>query len=112
RIFDGSKRFEYRKAIFKRPVENVIIYATLPVGKVVGEFRIVQVLREDVATLWSLTKDHAGITADFFNAYFSGRQFGHAIEIGKTTEYPEPYSIAERYGVRPPQSFVYVFEED
>ena len=40
-IFSGKKRFEYRKSIFKRDnIKSVIIYCTMPVGKIVGEFEI------------------------------------------------------------------------
>ena len=37
----GNKKFEYRKSIFKRAdVTDVVVYATKPYGKVVGEFKI------------------------------------------------------------------------
>ena len=39
-IFAGKKRFEYRKAIFSKDVDSVVIYSTKPVGKIVGEFTI------------------------------------------------------------------------
>lgn len=40
-IFNGNKKFEYRKAIFKnKDVKTIVIYATMPVGKIVGEFDI------------------------------------------------------------------------
>ena len=37
-IFKGEKRFEYRRTIFKSPVERVVIYETSPTKKIVGEF--------------------------------------------------------------------------
>ena len=40
-IFSGRKKFEYRKAIFtNKKVTSVIVYSTMPVGKIVGEFTI------------------------------------------------------------------------
>ena len=44
-IFSGRKKFEYRKAIFtNKKVTSVIVYSTMPVGKIVGEFTIEEVL--------------------------------------------------------------------
>jgi len=35
-IFSGRKKFEYRKAIFtNKKVTSVIVYSTMPVGKIV-----------------------------------------------------------------------------
>ena len=36
-IFSGRKKFEYRKAIFtNKKVTSVIVYSTMPVGKIVA----------------------------------------------------------------------------
>ncbi|WP_369009144.1 ASCH domain-containing protein, partial [Escherichia coli] len=36
KILNGTKRFEFRKGIFKNPqISTVVIYATMPLGKVV-----------------------------------------------------------------------------
>ena len=43
-IVSGRKRYEYRKAIFRQLVEKVYIYASAPVGRVVGEFEPVKIL--------------------------------------------------------------------
>lgn len=41
KILNGTKRFEYRKAVTRNEsVRTVVIYATMPVGKVVGEFEV------------------------------------------------------------------------
>ena len=45
KIFDGTKKFEFRKAIFKnKNVTSVIVYASSPVQKVIGEFEIGEML--------------------------------------------------------------------
>ena len=38
KILAGEKQYEYRKTIFRRPVEKVYIYASSPVCMIVGEF--------------------------------------------------------------------------
>ena len=65
KILSGAKRFEYRKAAPRNTaVRTVVIYATLPVGKVIGEFEIGGVLREPPEVLWNQTKQASGITRD------------------------------------------------
>ena len=82
KIFDGTKKFEFRKAIFKnRNVKSVIVYASSPVQKVIGEFEIGKIFNNDLETLWDLTKEHSGITEDFFYDYFSDREKGFAIQV-------------------------------
>jgi len=107
-IFDGSKRFEYRKAIFKHTVTRVIVYASAPVSQVIGEFTVEGILCDEPNALWDRTKQDSGISEQFFNSYFSDRTKGYAIRIGETTEYSSPISLQDAYGVRPPQSFLYL----
>lgn len=107
-IFSGRKRFEFRRTIFRSSVEVVVVYITSPVSMVVGEFDVKDVISERVAELWDRTHRYAGIEQDRFFEYFSGRDVGYAIAIGDVRRYEEPVTITERYGVRAPQSFVYV----
>ena len=70
-IFNGNKRYEYRKSIFRNPnVRSIIIYATMPVGKIVGEFDIEEILEEHPKTLWEKTKKYSGVSEEFYNHYF------------------------------------------
>jgi predicted transcriptional regulator len=110
KILNGTKRFEYRKAIPRdEAVRTVVIYATMPVGKVVGEFEVGGVLREKPSVLWKRTKDASGITRDFFDAYFSGREEASAIAVKKPTRYDEPKNLEDVSGsTTPPQSFQYL----
>ena len=55
-IFDGSKKFEYRKAIFKQNVTKVIVYATAPVSMVIGEFTVEGILHDELDSLWQETQ--------------------------------------------------------
>lgn len=95
-ILDGSKHFEFRKSIFKREgVEKVVIYATMPVGKVVGEFDVDGVLAMEPDELWNKTKKNAGISFSFFQSYFSGRNKGFAIKVKNPRRYDEPCELNE-----------------
>jgi predicted transcriptional regulator len=109
-IFDGTKKYEYRKAIFREEsVTTVIVYATKPVGKVVGEFSIGGVIEVHPVKLWGLTKEHAGITRKFFDEYFASRSRAYAIEVKNPRRYTKPKDIDAfiESGVAP-QSFCYV----
>lgn len=110
KIFDGTKSFEFRKSIFKnQSVKTVVIYATRPVGKIVGEFDIECIYEDSPLKIWDKTKDNAGITKDFFDSYFSGRSKAYAISISQTREYTnpiEPTNFMENFS--PPQSYMYL----
>jgi predicted transcriptional regulator len=44
KIFSGVKKYEYRRAIFKNNVNRVIVYASSPVQKLIGEFEIESII--------------------------------------------------------------------
>jgi len=40
KILNGEKKYEFRKVLPKnKSITKVIIYATMPIGKVIGEFQ-------------------------------------------------------------------------
>ncbi|HHK1297028.1 TPA: hypothetical protein ACQODR_001213, partial [Streptococcus pyogenes] len=50
-------------------------------GKIVGFFTIKQVLRDEPEKIWQKTSKKSGITKDFFDEYYSGKNKAVAIEI-------------------------------
>ena len=108
-ILSGEKKFEFRRSIFKKPgVKKVIIYASSPISKVVGEFEIDDVLSLDVSELWLLTMEYAGIDKEFYDRYFYGKEVGHAIKVKKTKKYPKHKDLHEFNIKCAPQSFAYI----
>lgn len=110
KILEGEKLFEFRKTVFKNPlVKTVIIYATMPVGKVIGEFEIDEVLSDQPNKVWSLTSEFAGISKIFFNEYFQGREKAYAIKVREPKRYHEPIELKNilQNGIAP-QSFCYL----
>ena len=109
-IASGNKKFEYRKAIFKnKDVKTIVIYSTMPVGKIVGEFDIGDILEEHPSVLWEKTKEYAGVNEQFYREYFNGRDRGYAISIKKLKMYKKPicpYTQEEKFTA--PQSFKYL----
>jgi predicted transcriptional regulator len=108
KIFWGEKKFEYRRIIFKRPVKLVVVYASSPVCKVIGEFKIEGLISDELENLWRKTKKHAGISEEYFYSYFSDKEEGHAIKIGNTRKYRKSLSLKETFGIKPPQSYMYI----
>lgn len=109
KIFEGEKRFEFRKVIFKKPnVKTVVVYASSPVQQVIGEFEIEDILSSAPNDIWEQTKKYSGITEFFFNEYFADREVAHAIKIKNTIKYSKPLDIKKDFNVVPPQSYVYL----
>jgi predicted transcriptional regulator len=106
----GRKKFEYRKSIFKRnDIPSVVVYATKPYGKVIGEFEIEKILFDKPNNIWNQTKKYSGITKSYFNSYFEGREKGFAIQIKEFKEYEMPLDLFEFDNTlkAAPQSFCY-----
>ena len=110
KILSGEKKFEFRRVLPKnKSVKKVVIYATLPVGKVVGEFEIAELISESPIHLWERTAEFSGISSNFFEAYFKGRDIAHAIKVGKVKKYNQQKDLADILpsGIAP-QSFCYI----
>jgi predicted transcriptional regulator len=107
-ILRGEKRFEFRRCIFKRPIERVLVYCTVPVRRVVAEFTVRSIICDTPRALWRLAGGAAGIDEQSFFSYFKGKEMGYAIEIGRVRRYRKPFCPVEHLGVKPPQSFMYV----
>lgn len=109
KILDGTKKFEYRKRKCSRNnVDTIIIYATSPIKKVVGEVKIKDVLVDNPTEIWQITNQKSGITKEFFDSYYKNREIAVAYKLGKVTKYKKGKSLTE-YGVmHAPQSFIYI----
>lgn len=109
-ILKGKKKFEFRKSIFKNSdVDTVIIYATMPIGKIIGEFKIGNIISLTPNELWKHTERYAGISRTFFDEYFFDRDIGFAITVENPTRYSSPINLQDLIpGATPPQSFRYI----
>lgn len=108
KIINGEKKFEYRRKIFKKDVEKVLIYASSPIKSVVGEFIVEDILSLKIDELWKLTKDESGISRQYFYEYFMGLESGYAIKIKEFKKYENPLNLRNLNIFYTPQSFVYI----
>ncbi|MDI9348127.1 MAG: ASCH domain-containing protein [Methylacidiphilales bacterium] len=109
KIFDGKKMFEFRKVIFINPnVNKVIVYASSPTQRVIGEFEIDDIITTNPSELWKKTKKYAGISEVFFYEYFQNRNIAHAIKIKNSKLYKRSLDLQSIIKGSPPQSFLYI----
>ena len=109
KIFDGTKRYEYRRVIFKnQEISRVIVYASDPIKQIIGEFEIEDILHDEPRALWVKTKNHAGISEKRFFEYFTNKPKGYAIKVKTTRMYDNPLPLNSIMVSSPPQSFMYL----
>ena len=108
KIFDGEKKYEYRKSIAKKNISWIVRYETKPKMKVVGKVKIEKIVKETPEKLWKITKHYSGVVKNFFDLYFKGKKIAYAYKLGKVLEYKKPKTLHD-FGVKnAPQSFVYI----
>lgn len=110
KILNGEKRYEFRKVIFKnKNVSKIVIYATKPVGKIIGEFDVSEIIHGEPSHIWKSTKKHSGITHKFFAEYFNGKKTAFAIGVKNPCIYHKPLELSDILpkGIAP-QSFCYI----
>lgn len=109
KIFNGTKKYEYRKILFKQPnVDTVVVYASYPTRAVLGEFKIDNILIDNIKTIWAKTEPYSGISEHYYRSYYSGKSVAIAIKIGQTKLYKHPLPLSDFNINYPPQSFCYL----
>ncbi len=109
-IIDGRKRYEFRKSKFaKKDINRVYIYSIYPVKKIIGAFRISNIIEDRPRALWDRLKDYAGISEEEFFNYFSDSKKGFALEIKDVVKFENPIDPETLIpNFVPPQSFYYI----
>lgn len=108
KLFNGSKKYEFRRKRCKSQVSKIVVYATSPIMKVVGELEVKQTLEGSPIELWKQTQEYAGISEQLFFEYFKGCTVAYGYEIRHTKRYYVAKDLAE-YGITTaPQSFLYL----
>ncbi len=107
-ILLGKKQFEFRKVRCKADVDKIIIYATAPEKMVVAEAEIAEIIEADIETVWELTSEFSGISYEFYEEYYKGKDKAVAYKLRKVKRYSRPKLLSD-FGLRyAPQSFVYL----
>ena len=105
---DTPKAVELRKGSFGKvliPGDRLLIYATLPVGKVLGSVMVCDRRELPIPELRSITEHLAQVSNEDFDDYYQGKNAG----VGVWVDRPELFEIAialeilKSAGVTPPQ---------
>ena len=110
KILCGSKKYEFRKIIFKNEnIREIVIYSSSPTKKIVGTCAIGSVIEDRPLILWEMFKEFSGLREEEFFSYFNGREKGYAIEIEEIRKFESPVDPWEfNADFIPPQSFQYI----
>ena len=107
-IFNGNKKYEYRKVKPKYKVNKMIIYSTSPVKKVVGEVEILDVLVDEKEKIWDITKEYSGINKDKYFNYYKSKDYAVAFKLGNVKLYDKPKELKDIGINYVPESYVYL----
>lgn len=111
-IMSGTKKVEFRKKIFKKPVDKVFVYSSSPEKKIIGYFTIENIVEESPNQLWELFNKVGGINKKDFFEYFKNSETGFSIRIKKFKKFKEgvnPKDYFENFCA--PQSYYYLEEK-
>lgn len=108
-ILSGRKKYEYRKIKAKKStIDKMIIYSTSPVMRVVAEVDIEEIIEDTPEKIWNLTKEHSGVSEDFYYKYYKNKNYAIAYKLGNIKKYENPKKLSE-FGINyTPQSFIYL----
>ena len=111
KIFSGIKKYEYRRSIFKnKEIDTIVIYSSSPVKRIVGEFKIKNIICDTPENLWKLHHKIDKESHKNFLNYLKDLEKAYAIEITDIKKYPNPLEIQELFPnlKKVPQSFMYI----
>lgn len=110
KIFNGKKKYEYRRVIFKnRNIHSIVVYATKPIKKIIGEFEIDEILSDRPNKIWEKTYKYSGISKEYFDLYTNSKEIIYAIKIGNYKLYQKPKLLTCKKKIKSaPQSFIYI----
>lgn len=112
-LVNGDKTVEFRKRALATDVTHVAIYATMPVGRIVGIFSVKEQVIDTPHGLWSKFRAVAGISQDKFVAYYNGHATGVGIRVDEMVRLKDWITLEEAFGIsRAPQSIQYFKPED
>ena len=107
-IITEKKKFEYRKFRCRDDIDTIVIYATAPVKKAIGGAHLIDIIEDDVESVWSKTKDFGGISKENYDAYYKKHKKAIAYQLGDITLYDKPKSLEDLGLNYTPQSFAYL----
>ena len=107
-IIKGKKKYEFRKFTCRKEIKTILLYATAPTKAIVGEAKIIDIIKNTPENVWKITKDFAGISKENFDLYYYDKKVAIAYELGNIKIYKTPKSLKDFNLDIVPRSFSYV----
>lgn len=107
-IVAGDKTVEFRKFHCKKGIDTILIYATSPIRKIIGEVALLNIIEGDLEEIWLLTKDSSGLSKKEYTKYYGDRKLAVAYLLGQVTVYDEPLDLKDVGLNYIPRSFAYI----
>jgi predicted transcriptional regulator len=116
-ILDGAKTIELRRRIPSLSIGTRLwIYATRPVGAVIGMATVERIVRGDPEEIWLEFGDQAGIDRIDFDAYFDGAEEAIGLLLVDVRRNAEHIVIEQLRGLRdgfhPPQVMMTISDRE
>ena len=108
KIISGKKKYEFRKFHCRDGIDTIVIYATAPTKKVIGEVTLVNIIEGDIEYVWHETRDFSGILKRDYKKYYQKREVAIAYQLGEVTVYEKPLMLEDLGLNYVPQSFAYI----
>ena len=113
---DTPKTVELRKSSFGKvlmPGDRLLIYATLPTGKILGSVTVFDRKELPIPELKAATEHLAQVSAEDFNGYYQGKDAGVGVWVEKPELFESPISleILKSMGITPPQQILRLTQE-
>ncbi|KZX16177.1 50S ribosomal protein L22/unknown domain fusion protein [Methanobrevibacter cuticularis] len=112
KIISKEKTYEFRRNIFKKEVEKIVIYSTSPEKKIIGCFKSNKIIKDCPKNLWNNFSEEAGINEEDFFDYFENKEEGFALKIDELEIFGNPIETDKLEDFSAPQSFKYMNEND
>lgn len=106
-ILTGKKTVEFRKTKFSRPVKYILLYATRPVGEIVGLIELKNTHHGSPKQIWKSFGKSGAISKQRFFEYYRHNDQSVALEIEQAWSFGKGLSLSDIGISRAPQSFVY-----
>lgn len=109
KIISGEKKYEFRKTkLDKNKVNNIYIYSSSPVKKIIGKVTLSDILEGPPKIIWRKCRKYSGISEEEFFNYFAGKDLAFALAIEDVEHFIEPIDpYIEFDNFIPPQSYCY-----
>ena len=109
-ITAGSKRIELRRAIPKKTIKTIVIYASSPIQSIVALADVAETIEAKPNHLWQLSKSNGGGLSKLeLQAYFSLKIKGFAFILENIRVFDSPINPKKIFkDFTAPQSFKYI----